>query len=208
VKPSTRSNPRPGRGADGPGDVQGCAAEGIAAPPRPARPTNAELMLPPELLQTGETIILLLKPSPWFIVLSCLGWLAGVGVMTVAALEIQNRAALDLSRREIVVLGVAVAAARLLWQFLEWLSRTYVLTDRRVIRVQGVLRVNVFECPLHRIQHTSLIFSLRERLFTLGTLGFATAGTGITEAAWQMISRPLEHHQTVVKTINRHKGTC
>jgi uncharacterized membrane protein YdbT with pleckstrin-like domain len=94
---------------------------------------------------------------------------------------------------------------RLFWQFLEWLSRVYVLTDRRVIRVRGVWRVRVFEALLKNIQHTTVERSMRERLLGLGTIGFATSGTAFTEASWRMVARPLEVHQIVVQTIGRYR---
>ena len=100
---------------------------------------------------------------------------------------------------------VGVAAVRLFWQFLEWLSRVYVLTDRRVIRVKGVLRISVFEAPLRQIQHTAAQYSIRERIFGLGTIGFATAGTGVIEAAWEMVARPMEVHGAVVQALNRYR---
>jgi len=94
---------------------------------------------------------------------------------------------------------------RLFWQFLEWLSRVYVLTDRRVVAVAGVLRVRVFEAPLQQVQHTNLLLSLRERLFGLGTVAFATAGTAIAEAYWLMLADPLEVHRKIVQTLNRYR---
>lgn len=163
-------------------------------------------MLPAELLQPGEVIILLLKPSPWFIVLSPLKTLVAIALGTAILLALSQLALLPgLTHREIVLLGAALIVLRLFWQFLEWLSRVYVLTDQRVIRVMGVLRVNVFETPLQQIQHTNLLFSIRERLFALGTIGFATAGTGGYEAFWTMVCNPLEVHQKVVQTLRRYR---
>ena len=81
----------------------------------------------------------------------------------------------------------------------------YVLTDRRVIRIKGVLRVQVFETPLKQIQHTNVFFSVRERLFGLGTLTFATAGTAVIEAMWVMVARPLEIHRKVIQTMQRYR---
>ncbi|MEE9211213.1 MAG: hypothetical protein V3U29_01000, partial [Phycisphaeraceae bacterium] len=63
----------------------------------------------------------------------------------------------------------------------------------------------VFECQLKQVQNTNALFSLRERLFGLGTIGFATAGTAVTEAYWFMIAKPLDVHQHVVQTLNRYR---
>jgi uncharacterized membrane protein YdbT with pleckstrin-like domain len=172
-------------------------------------PPPMAAMLPAELLQPGEIIILLLKPSPWFIVLSPLKALVGIALATLALL-VAYEAGIPLpkqlaQREAIVLLGASLLVLRLFWQFLEWLSRVYVLTDQRVIRVMGVLRVSVFETPLQQVQHTTLLFSIRERLFGLGTIGFATAGTGTYEAFWNMLNKPLEVHQKVVQTLRRYR---
>lgn len=166
---------------------------------------RAAALLPEQLLQGGELIILLIKPSPWFIVLSSLGVLAGVALALAFSLWLASRGFAFLGRVDLVLLAIAICGVRLVWQFLEWLSRVYVLTDRRVLRVRGVVRVQVFETALRNVQHTVLQFTLRERLFGLGSIGFATAGTAGIEAAWTMIARPLEIHQKVVRALDRYR---
>lgn len=162
-------------------------------------------MLPPELLHGGEIIVLLLKPSPWFIVLAPLQTLTTIVIVTLAAAAAAPSLPLDIARRDVVLLGAAALGVRLFWQLLEWLSRVYVLTDQRVIAVAGVLRIVVFQATHAKVQHTNLLFSLRERVFGLGTITFSTAGTGAAEAAWRMLARPLEVHQEVVRVINRYR---
>ena len=163
-------------------------------------------MLPAELLQGGEIIVLLIKPSPWSILIRSARPLAVLATVIACLLWLRNFSYITaLARRDLMFLGMAGGLLYVFWQFLEWLSRVYVLTDRRVIRVKGVVRVQVFEAPLRQIQHTETIFSLPERLMGLGTITFATAGTGGVEAAWEMIASPLETHQTVVKTLNRYR---
>ena len=168
---------------------------------------RAATMLPAQLLQPGEIIVLLIKPSPLYILLAPLKTLIMLLLFTVV-LVFANTYLFDYTgvrNREWVLLGAVLISLRLAWQFVEWLSRVYVLTDQRVIRVRGVLRVSVFECRLTQIQQTDLTYSIRERLFGLGTIGFATAGTAFTDAFWTMIANPLEVHQKVVATINRYR---
>ena len=78
------------------------------------------------------------------------------------------------------------------------------MTDRRIIRRLGVLRGAVFETQLKQIQHTSVFRSVRERIFGLGTIGFATAGSDVFEALWVMIDRPFKIHRIVVRTIQKY----
>ena len=165
---------------------------------------RAATMLPAQLLQPGEIIILLLKPSPWFILLSSLKTLVVILLATMALVLLNSYVPLGVNQREFILLGVTLSAMRLAWQFVEWLSRVYVLTDQRIIRVKGVIRVTVFEAQLKQIQQTELVFTLRERLFGLGTLSFATAGTALTEAYWMMIEKPLDVQQKVRQAINRY----
>jgi uncharacterized membrane protein YdbT with pleckstrin-like domain len=162
-------------------------------------------MLPAELLQPGEIIILLLKPSAWFILLAPLRILTLILVLAILAYLANGYMALGYSGQNIALAAMALMLIRIFWQFLEWLSRVYVLTDRRIITVAGVIRVLVFETPLEKIQHTNMIFSLRERLFALGTLSLATAGTAFSETYWLMLSSPLEVHQKVVQTLQRYR---
>ncbi len=185
-------------------------------PPPDAAPADADAdltvsddapalaFLPPQLLQGGEIIILNIKPSIWFILLDSLGSLLVLALGTAVCKALIDWRVLALSKRDLTLAVAGLVAVRLFWQYLEWLSRVYILTDRRVIRVKGVLRVLVFETPLKNVQHTSLVFSIRERFFALGSIAFATSGTHSYEAAWTMISRPLEVHRKVVEAMNRY----
>ncbi len=167
---------------------------------------RASAMLPAELLQPGEVIILLLKPSAWFIVLVPLRFIA-VTLLCAALAVLLQRKGYDLGadRYDLALIALGVIGVRLFWQVLDWLGRVYVLTDQRIIRIRGVLNVQVFECPLQKVQQTDLILPLMQRFFWLGTIGFATAGTAVHEAYWFMIARPLEVHAKVVETMRRYR---
>jgi uncharacterized membrane protein YdbT with pleckstrin-like domain len=177
-------------------------AEPLAPGPDAVR---ADALLPEQLLQPGEIIILLLKPHPLFIVLAPLATLVMMVLVVGGGVYIARSAGAYDTAQNIALIGGLLIAARLLWQFLEWLSRVYVITDQRVVALGGVLRVRVFEAPLQSITHSELLFSLRERVFALGTLGFYTAGSSIGEAYWLMVARPLEVHRKVVETLKRYR---
>jgi len=190
-----------------------------ASPPLTAHPVEADIddadiappqalagMIPAQLLQPGEVIILLLKPSILYVVLEPLRSLIAIVLVGLALAFLAARDLLaGFSQTDMFFVTLAVLGARLTWQFLEWLSRTYVLTDRRIVRIKGVLRIQVFEATLKQVQHTTTTFSVRERLFALGSIAFATAGTHYHEAAWEMVARPLEVHEQVVQALNRYR---
>jgi hypothetical protein len=194
TSPSDRV-PAEGRvGGNGEAVAEGASGQRLAA------------MLPRDLIDGGEVVILLLKPSLWFVVLGPLRTLAAIVVLTALGVAADTWLSGGVYRGQVVLAGSAALCVRLFWQFLEWLSRAYVLTDRRGIRVRGVLTVQVFECALGRVQHTEVVRVLREQLVGVGTLAFTTAGTGRVEAWWEMVSRPMQVQQEVVRAIRRYGG--
>ena len=165
---------------------------------------QSEAAIPAGLVQDDEVVILLLRPSLLFVPLASLGGLTVIVVVMLILALMAPVSWVPWSELQAYALGVMAAAARLLWQTLEWWSRIYVLTDRRLIRRTGVLRVAVFEAPLRNIQHTSVFMMLRERLFGLGSIGFATAGSDVFDAFWVMVRKPFAVHRVVVDAIRRY----
>jgi hypothetical protein len=166
---------------------------------------RAASLLPADLLQGDELIILLLKPSLWYILLSSLNWLGLIALLAAAAIWAMPYFPEHYGTRDVYSVTLLAATAKLTWQSFEWLSRLYVLTDRRMIRVKGVLRVHVFQAELRNIQHTEVLFQLRERLVGLGTIAFATSGTAYTEAYWLMVARPMAIHRRILQAMNRYR---
>jgi len=162
-------------------------------------------LLPEKLLQPGEIIILSVKPSPGYILLAAMGSLAAIVLILLAFWILNDYLSLGVRRVDLLLVAMVLLGIRLFWQFLEWLSRIYVLTDRRVVRVFGVLRVHIFETQLKNIRHTTAHYSIRERFFGLGTIGFTTAGTGFTEAYWQMVANPREVQRKIIQTLSRYR---
>jgi uncharacterized membrane protein YdbT with pleckstrin-like domain len=162
-------------------------------------------LLPADLIDDDEIVILLMRPSVLYVPLSCVGSLATIAVVTFALAYMSNLPWVGWGDAQAFALGFGLAALRLGWQILEWFSRVYVLTDRRIIRRMGVVRVAVFQTPLKNIQHTSVFRRLRERLFSLGTIGFATAGSDVYEAFWVMVPQPFAVHKVVNEAIKRYR---
>jgi len=102
--------------------------------------------------------------------------------------------------------GLLIALACLgasLWRACLWWSRSYVLTDRRVVTQSGVFRQTTTDAPLRKIQHVSVHRGVEQRVFGVGTLFFSTAGVG-GEFAWHLISRPHQRLVIVRETIERY----
>ena len=161
-------------------------------------------MVPAHLLDGDEVVLLAIKPSLWFIPFSSFRWLAAMGLIIAAAPYLARSVpAVEGQGRLIIQAAAVLAAVRLLAAAMQWVSRLYVLTNRRLMRIRGVFNVDIFECPLTRIQNTFLRFGWHERLVGVGTIGFATAGTASTEAYWHNVAHPLEVHERIRRAIQR-----
>ncbi len=165
---------------------------------------RAEDILPEDLIQGGEIIVLLLKPSPWYILLGCLGHLLFIiGCTAVAYLAANDFLYGFFTQSEALAAGLLALLGRLTWQTLDWYFQLYVLTDRRIVTRSGILRRYLFETQLKNLQHTYMLQSLRERVCRLGTIALATAGTSAPESFWLMVARPAAVHRKIIQSINR-----
>lgn len=170
----------------------------------PARTLRAGV-LPADVLSGNELVILLLRPSPLYIPLSCAVSLCVIAMVAfLLAYVARWQPSVGWSDAQAFVVGVALAAMRVAWQALDWYGRVYVLTDRRVVRRMGVLRVSLVEIPLGRVQHTAVFTRVRERIFGLGTIGFASAGSDVFEVVWVTIRSPFAVHRIVTEAIDRY----
>lgn len=98
--------------------------------------------------------------------------------------------------------GVVLLVGWLLWQLAERQSRTYVLTSRRVVSVAGLLRQRVVDAPIRNVRQVTMYKSIPERVLGLGSLGFATAGTGGQDVVWRLVERPGECFSEARKLID------
>jgi dephospho-CoA kinase len=152
-------------------------------------------------LPDGERPVLVLKPSPLFIVLRPLGTLILLAAAAWGAFWLHAAYPVGLPALLAAWGALTLLAARIVWQALEWAARAYIMTEKRVLRIGGVLRRSVSDVPLARIQHVVVHRAIRERLTGLGSLGFATAGTGWVEQVWVMVPRPYGLLKTVRAAI-------
>ena len=175
--------------------------------PSATAPTISSLVgvVPEKLLDEGEIVILAIKPSLWSILFNSTKVLVALVVLVALASYLPTSAfdRIGVSMTTACQIVVVLMILQLTVAFLQWLSRVYVLTNRRVMRIQGVLNVEVFEAPLLKIQNTFITLAIHERVFRLGSIHFATAGTGLLEATWMNVNSPLETHE-IVRNAIRH----
>ena len=165
-----------------------------------------EDLVPAQLLDGGEVVILAIKPSLWFILFNSFRWVAVLGLL-VAVVLWYSPAWYWLEPKVLLQGAIGLGVLRVVVASLQWVSRLYVLTNRRLMRIRGVLNVDIFECRLAKIQNTFMRLSWYERLTRLGTIDITTAGTGLVEARWENVPRPLEVHDALRQAVSAAKNT-
>ncbi len=160
-------------------------------------------MLPDDLLAADEQVIFVIKPSLWLVLFFSFRVIVIAMLIVAGVLGLSQLMAPGPYGRYIIQLCALAILMRVGFAFLQWLSRNYVLTDRRVIRIQGVFSITIFQCALSRIQNTFLDMTFYERLFGLGSISFATAGSGSVEATWQHIKQPLDVHRRLLEVMKK-----
>jgi hypothetical protein len=166
------------------------------------RNPNIDELLPSDLLHEDEVVVFAVKPSLWSV--AFLSFRTVVVAVAVAASVILFGPSWRLGGLNTYIVegcGAAIVA-RIGFALLQWLSRSYVLTDKRVIRIRGVFTIDIFQCGLPKIQNTFLIMTVPQRLLNLGNIAFATAGTSQIEAIWRHVKDPLKIHQQLLRAIN------
>lgn len=178
------------------------------APPAPSAPPAA--IEPPagdpipsalarsaaRFLAPDEPLLLITRPSPWFILLyRPWRWLLPPAAMVLADSAVSALFA-STGRPAPAALGWLPTAAAvwllagLLYLILAWLSRLYAVTGRRIVVVAGIIARDAGDVPLANITHSTVTQSIPERLLGLGTIGIATAGADGAAIRWLMVARP------------------
>jgi hypothetical protein len=183
-------------------------SEGGAATAADALPSRTSLaaLLTGHILRDGEVVLLILKPSLWFIVFSSMRFAAVVLIVTIAAqLWMPPRVYFSFAYA-----GAFLLAGRVMWAVLQWMGRLYVLTDMRIVRLSGVFNVEIFDCALRKVATARLTRTFREKLWRLGSIEIVPSDDSCAPSVWQTVRRPNEVHAKVQATIERAKqgGPC
>ncbi len=157
------------------------------------------------LLSTGERVMHREKQH-WFVFV----WGARFTILAVILGVIlaflgQNasspvREALNIVAFVLFVGGVAL----LLWTTLRYLNQEYVLTNRRVIQVEGVLNKRAVDSSLEKINDAVLTQSVFGRIFGFGDLEVLTAAeTGISR--FRMLVHPVAFKKAMLDAKHEYE---
>jgi uncharacterized membrane protein YdbT with pleckstrin-like domain len=127
-----------------------------------------------KLLNPGEKIVVSTRTHPKALILPILTLvvLLAAGVLF-QVLVTDNGTALLV----VWIIVVILVLWRVLWPFLDWLTSSYTITDRRLITRNGIITRRGHDIPLGRISDVAYELDLIDRVLGCGTLVISDAST-------------------------------
>ncbi len=139
--------------------------------------------------------------------------LARAVVINVAALAILLALSLQLQKRWFLLLYL-VPLSYLLWETLVRRSREYIVTDRRVVKQEGVFSISSFDAPMDKINNVFHEQTLFGRMMGYGNVGLETASEQGTTMFYSVpdpigFKNSIVHHREAYTSPARTKdGTA
>jgi uncharacterized membrane protein YdbT with pleckstrin-like domain len=140
-------------------------------------------------LLSGEKLIILARQHLLVLFLP--------GLLNILALLVLIKLSIHFEEAWILILCLA-PLGYLLWEFMAWRSKEYILTDRRVVIQEGVFSVSSFDAPLDKINNVFHRQSLMGRLLKYGEVGLETASEQGT-TVFAFLSQPLDFKNSIVR---------
>jgi uncharacterized membrane protein YdbT with pleckstrin-like domain len=100
-----------------------------------------------------------------------------------------------------VLVAVAVAAVTLVVGYLRRLFTKYLITSRRLRITRGIIRRQVQETRLERVQNVNYDQTVIDRMLRVGSVDFDTAGSDDSEFRFDWVNRPEQVVRAVDEAI-------
>jgi hypothetical protein len=132
-----------------------------------------------KFLATGEEP-LRMEHQHWFVLIAnaiyaIVMWLIAVFLLVLSSTIFNGNSGITSLLGWVVVVLVVLGLAWFGWQVLVWQNEQFVLTNRRVLRLTGVLNKTVMDSSLEKINDAVLTESVFGRIFGFGDLEIQTA---------------------------------
>lgn len=153
------------------------------------------------LLSRGEQIVYVARQHIFVLIsnilaeLSMIALLVAAGVASHVAFDTSQPVMSDLTASSLILLiSITMSLVVLVSGFIDylrWTTEQYVVTDRRVIQVQGVLNKRVTDSSLEKINDVELRQSIVGRMMNFGTVAILTASGSEGLSVMDRIADPL-----------------
>jgi uncharacterized membrane protein YdbT with pleckstrin-like domain len=151
-------------------------------------------------MRAGERELYEGRPS-WRALMSF--YLIGVGV---AALVLVIVGLLADSWGPAIVIAAVIAGLTLVVGYLRRIGTKYLITTQRLRISRGLVRKNVQETRLERVQNVNYQQGVLDRMLGVGTVDFDTAGSDDSEFRFDWVNEPEEVVRAVDRAVEEARG--
>jgi hypothetical protein len=137
-----------------------------------------------ELAGGDETVILAIRPSPWFIVIGLLPAIPVAALAVVALLIMSVAEDIPWDTAQAIAAGAVILGARGAWQAYDWFGRAYVLTDRRIVVRAGIV-THTATCTLSEVAALGDATRWGERWMRCGSIGVMRGAPRVRRRSWR-----------------------
>lgn len=95
------------------------------------------------------------------------------------------------NRSYLLMLLLMIPVGRFVWAFIRWLNREYIVTNRRVVQVDGTVNKNVIDSSLEKVNDVRMTQSVIGRLLNYGDVEILT-GSELGVNRFERISSPIK----------------
>lgn len=166
-------------------------------------------VLPGGVVDGGEIVLLTAKPSLFRPFVESAGWL-GLSILASLFVIRLGYGLPGWSVAATIQLLLVIGFGRLAWALVRWLTKWYVLTNRRIMDIEGVREPRIWSCSLLEVRNTYLNHTILERASSTGTITILTADERIPPRYWLSVPKSEEIHQdirrAIEQAIDRHAG--
>jgi hypothetical protein len=157
------------------------------------------------LLADGEVVVLRTRQH-WLSLFidGRLGWFAGLGGLLLLLFGLWIRGngegwsgGLGTIVSIVGAIFLVGGAALVAWQVIKWQNQDYLVTNRRVVKVEGVLNKRTGDSSLEKINDAVLDQSLVGRLFNYGDLDILTAAEQAIDV-FKMLNSPTAFKRAIL----------
>lgn len=159
-----------------------------------------------ELLDENEIVELSVKPSWWFIAFVSARFLGAAAVLGIAAAVVGGASATS-PMTYVAALALLAAVLRVAVASLQWASRVYMLTNRRVMCFSGVLSVDVVDCGLAGVSRANMQLGGAQRVLRLGTIHMTPADQRQSPVVWEHVARAGDVYAKVIRAIKKAQSS-
>src|SRR6266511_2713750 len=132
-------------------------------------------------------------------------YLAGIGLAILAVVIVGLLVA---AWAVAIVIAAAIAGLTLVIGYLRRIATKYLITTQRLRISRGIVRKNVQETRLERVQNVNYQQGVLDRLLGVGNVDFDTAGTDDSEFRFVWVNGPEYVVRAVDRAVEEARGTA